>query len=58
MTDEVEAGSEKLRVLVCDDHALFRRGLKMVLDEEPEVAQKARPSRSGCSGYQPSPLRI
>ena len=37
MTDEVEAGSEKLRVLVCDDHALFRRGLKMVLDEEPDL---------------------
>jgi len=32
-----DAGSEKLRVLVCDDHALFRRGLKMVLDEEPDL---------------------
>ena len=32
-----DTGSEKLRVLVCDDHALFRRGLKMVLDEEPDL---------------------
>ena len=32
MTDKAGTGSEKLRVLVCDDHALFRRGLKMVLD--------------------------
>jgi ribosomal subunit interface protein len=35
--DGAETGSEKLRVLVCDDHALFRRGLKMVLDEEPDL---------------------
>ena len=37
MTDKAGTGSEKLRVLVCDDHALFRRGLKMVLDEEPDL---------------------
>jgi ribosomal subunit interface protein len=36
-TGKAESGSEKLRVLVCDDHALFRRGLKMVLDEEPDL---------------------
>jgi ribosomal subunit interface protein len=36
-TGTAEPGSEKLRVLVCDDHALFRRGLKMVLDEEPDL---------------------
>ena len=36
-TGKAEPGSEKLRVLVCDDHALFRRGLKMVLDEEPDL---------------------
>jgi DNA-binding NarL/FixJ family response regulator len=36
-TGKAETGSEKLRVLVCDDHALFRRGLKMVLDEEPDL---------------------
>ena len=28
---------EKLRVLVVDDHALFRRGLEMVLQEEPDL---------------------
>jgi DNA-binding NarL/FixJ family response regulator len=28
---------EQLRVLVVDDHALFRRGLEMVLDGEPDV---------------------
>jgi len=33
-----EAGeSEKLRVLVVDDHALFRRGLQMVLEQEPDL---------------------
>ena len=26
-----------LRVIVVDDHALFRRGLQMVLDEEPDI---------------------
>lgn len=46
--------TDELRVLVCDDHALFRRGLQMVLDQEPglelageasdgvEVVQKAQ----------------
>src|SRR4029453_2733078 len=28
---------ELLRVLVCDDHALFRRGLQMVLEQEPDL---------------------
>ena len=37
VTGKAEPGSERLRVLVCDDHALFRRGLKMVLDEEPDL---------------------
>src|SRR5213593_1725408 len=35
-----EAGrpeGERLRVLVCDDHALFRRGLQMVLEQEPDL---------------------
>jgi DNA-binding NarL/FixJ family response regulator len=36
-TGKAATGPEKLRVLVCDDHALFRRGLKMVLDEEPDL---------------------
>ncbi len=36
--DAAEAAPEEtdaIRVLVCDDHALFRRGLTMVLAEEP-----------------------
>jgi DNA-binding NarL/FixJ family response regulator len=28
---------DKLRVLVVDDHALFRRGLEMVLGQEPDI---------------------
>lgn len=30
-------GAEPVRVLICDDHALFRRGLMMVLEEQPGV---------------------
>jgi DNA-binding NarL/FixJ family response regulator len=34
----VNAGRpERLRVLVADDHALFRRGLQMVLEAEPDI---------------------
>jgi DNA-binding NarL/FixJ family response regulator len=29
--------TERLRVLVCDDHALFRRGLQMVLEQEDDL---------------------
>jgi two-component system NarL family response regulator len=29
--------NERLRVLVCDDHALFRRGLQMVLESERDL---------------------
>ena len=32
-----QGGSDRLRVLVCDDHALFRRGLQMVLEQEPDL---------------------
>ena len=28
---------EPIRVLIADDHALFRRGLEMVLVEEPDI---------------------
>ena len=28
---------EPIRVLVVDDHALFRRGLEMVLGHEPDI---------------------
>src|SRR5438105_472632 len=42
-TDETEArprvatASEPIRVLIVDDHALFRRGLEMVLAQEPDI---------------------
>jgi DNA-binding NarL/FixJ family response regulator len=32
-----EADIETLRVLIVDDHALFRRGLLMVLEQEPDI---------------------
>ena len=32
-----KAGVDPIRVLVADDHALFRRGLEMVLKEEPGI---------------------
>jgi DNA-binding NarL/FixJ family response regulator len=32
-----EPTSERLRVLIADDHALFRRGLEMVLNSEPDI---------------------
>ena len=31
------ASSEPIRVLVVDDHAVFRRGLQMVLEQEPDI---------------------
>ena len=37
MSNEVSEGSEKLRVMVVDDHALFRRGLEMVLQQEADI---------------------
>jgi DNA-binding NarL/FixJ family response regulator len=43
MADDVVDGSEGeagdgIRVVICDDHALFRRGLAMVLSEEDGIA--------------------
>jgi DNA-binding NarL/FixJ family response regulator len=32
------SGPEAIRVLVADDHALFRRGLRVTLDLEPDIA--------------------
>ena len=32
-----EQGGERLRVMVVDDHALFRRGLEMVLAGEADI---------------------
>lgn len=41
MADDVQSAvggsAEPVRVLICDDHALFRRGLMMVLEEEAGV---------------------
>src|ERR1700741_1435972 len=34
---EGEKRQEPIRVLIADDHALFRRGLEMVLDEEDDI---------------------
>ncbi len=34
---EKPSDTERLRVLVCDDHALFRRGLQMVLEQESDL---------------------
>ena len=33
----VNPTGEPIRVLVVDDHALFRRGLEMVLDQEADI---------------------
>jgi two-component system NarL family response regulator len=35
--ERTEGETELLRVLIVDDHALFRRGLQMVLDGEPDI---------------------
>ena len=37
MVDNKVVNDEAIRVLVVDDHALFRRGLEMVLDGEPDI---------------------
>ncbi|MCW2547215.1 MAG: two component transcriptional regulator, LuxR family [Mycobacterium sp.] len=37
MGQEAAAGTEPIRVLVVDDHALFRRGLQMVLGAEDDI---------------------
>jgi two-component system NarL family response regulator len=35
--DEDWGDGDAIRVVVCDDHALFRRGLMMVLEDEPDL---------------------
>ncbi len=34
----VEKSADAIRVLIVDDHALFRRGLQMVLEQETDIA--------------------
>ncbi len=36
-TTEGGARTDTIRVIVADDHALFRRGLEMVLESEPDI---------------------
>ncbi|MGH2573338.1 MAG: response regulator [Actinomycetota bacterium] len=36
-TGSSQSTDQSLRVLIVDDHALFRRGLHMVLDQEPDI---------------------
>jgi two-component system NarL family response regulator len=36
-TPRASRGNDPIRVLVVDDHALFRRGLEMVLAQEPDI---------------------
>ena len=37
MAEDETAQAETLRVLIADDHALFRRGLQMVLEDEKDL---------------------
>jgi DNA-binding NarL/FixJ family response regulator len=37
-TAEPAEAADAIRVVICDDHALFRRGLAMVLEGEPGIA--------------------
>jgi len=49
MSEKAAEQTEKLRVLVCDDHALFRRGLQMVLDQEADLELVGEASRRRIS---------
>ena len=37
MPEDADVVTEAIRVLICDDHALFRRGLIMVLESEEGI---------------------
>jgi len=37
LADDGQAGGEPIRVLIVDDHALFRRGLELVLSQEEDI---------------------
>jgi len=38
VTDQAPEPSEAIRILIADDHELFRRGLRMVLEDEDDIA--------------------
>src|SRR5918995_1274260 len=48
MTSNEKGPTEKLRVLIVDDHALFRRGLEMVLQDEDDLYEAIK---AGAAGY-------
>lgn len=35
--DQTDTSEDRIRVMICDDHALFRRGLIMVLEAEDDI---------------------
>src|ERR671911_274110 len=47
MTADDKSTNEKLRVMIVDDHALFRRGLEMVLQDDVVLMDVRMPKRSG-----------
>ena len=49
--------SEKIRVLIADDHPLFRDGMHGLLDSVPAAAQPGRPLRP-IRGMAPSASRL
>jgi DNA-binding NarL/FixJ family response regulator len=45
-------GADPIRVLIADDHALFRRGLEMVLNEEDGIELIGRQASDGAEAVQ------
>ena len=48
---------EAIRVIVADDHALFRRGLEMVLESEPDIDVVAE-ANDGNIVYSPASIHL
>ena len=48
---------EPIRVLVVDDHALFRRGLEMVLEQEPDIDVVGEAEETTLDGASPIVIR-